>query len=488
MPGGRAVDDDDVPVPAALELLDLAQHDDVVDARRRRGHDVDHPGGRRRLATRPKPCSRRYSSSASGGRDRVARRGRCDAGRRGPACRRARRRARAVRRRRPLGPEPPLPWSCRRLPCPPRWSRARRSDIGTGSTDSGGTFAQTSDRPAQRRGRPRPARAGQWLAGAAPRSEPEHRPRAPVDVLQVSGLFDPIVDRRHRRRHRPSVERRRPGPGAAGEHARRRRRPRRDGGAARAHRRRARCRSASGSARPAPACTGRRPSCSPSPMSPAWRPGRGSATPASRSARTASPSTSARPRPSCAADRSASATPARLDVFNQRTPDEGIPTIVNMVDALDGYERQRRRAGDDRGAWCSTTAPSAGTPRRRSASPSWRCSTSCSTPSPAPPVTYLLFLIGLALLIFEFFTAGVGIAGVVGAGCLVLACYGLADVAGPRLGGRAAHRWRCSRSRRRPGRHPAVLDRRRHRAHDHRQPVVVRAAARRRRCGRRGSR
>ena len=34
----------------------------------------------------------------------------------------------------------------------------------------------------------------------------------------------------------------------------------------------------------------------------------------------------------------------------------------------------------------------------------------------SPAVAYLLLLIGLALLVFEFFTAGVGIAGVVGAG------------------------------------------------------------------------
>lgn len=43
----------------------------------------------------------------------------------------------------------------------------------------------------------------------------------------------------------------------------------------------------------------------------------------------------------------------------------------------------------------------------------------------SPPVAYLLFLIGLGLLVFELFTAGVGIAGVVGAGALVLGCYGL---------------------------------------------------------------
>jgi membrane-bound serine protease (ClpP class) len=44
----------------------------------------------------------------------------------------------------------------------------------------------------------------------------------------------------------------------------------------------------------------------------------------------------------------------------------------------------------------------------------------------SPAVAYLLLTIGLALLIFELFTAGVGVAGVVGAGAFVLSCYGLA--------------------------------------------------------------
>jgi membrane-bound serine protease (ClpP class) len=44
----------------------------------------------------------------------------------------------------------------------------------------------------------------------------------------------------------------------------------------------------------------------------------------------------------------------------------------------------------------------------------------------SPAVAYLLFVIGLALLLFELFTAGVGVAGVVGAGSLILGCYGLA--------------------------------------------------------------
>jgi membrane-bound serine protease (ClpP class) len=41
-------------------------------------------------------------------------------------------------------------------------------------------------------------------------------------------------------------------------------------------------------------------------------------------------------------------------------------------------------------------------------------------------VAYLLFVIGLALMLFELFTAGVGVAGLVGAGAMVLGSYGLA--------------------------------------------------------------
>jgi membrane-bound serine protease (ClpP class) len=44
----------------------------------------------------------------------------------------------------------------------------------------------------------------------------------------------------------------------------------------------------------------------------------------------------------------------------------------------------------------------------------------------SPPVAYLLLVIGASLLVFELFTAGVGVAGMVGAGSLVLAAYGLA--------------------------------------------------------------
>src|SRR5690606_21391566 len=44
----------------------------------------------------------------------------------------------------------------------------------------------------------------------------------------------------------------------------------------------------------------------------------------------------------------------------------------------------------------------------------------------SPSSAYLLHSIGRALLIFELFTAGVGVAGVVGATCCVFGCYGIA--------------------------------------------------------------
>ena len=44
----------------------------------------------------------------------------------------------------------------------------------------------------------------------------------------------------------------------------------------------------------------------------------------------------------------------------------------------------------------------------------------------SPSVAYLLFAVGLALIVLELFTAGIGVAAFTGAGCLLLSCYGLA--------------------------------------------------------------
>jgi membrane-bound serine protease (ClpP class) len=114
-----------------------------------------------------------------------------------------------------------------------------------------------------------------------------------------------------------------------------------------------------------------------------------------------------------------------LNVFKQRIPDRGIATIANMVDALDGFEKG--------GLVLNTTIETVsadGTVQRdtlavvRFAKLSLLDELFHTVAS--PPVTYLLLLIGLALILFEFFTAGIGIAGAVGAGSLILAAHGLA--------------------------------------------------------------
>ncbi len=117
----------------------------------------------------------------------------------------------------------------------------------------------------------------------------------------------------------------------------------------------------------------------------------------------------------------------RLEVFRQRISDEGIPTIVSMVNALDGYE--------EAGAVLETTEEVVlddGTVRRDTTA-TVRFSKlglidQLFHTVASPAVTYLLLLIGMALLVFEFFTAGIGVAGVVGAVCVVLACTGLATL------------------------------------------------------------
>lgn len=114
-----------------------------------------------------------------------------------------------------------------------------------------------------------------------------------------------------------------------------------------------------------------------------------------------------------------------LNVFKQRIPDQGIATIANMVDALDGFEKG--------GLVLNTTIETVsadGTVQRDTLAVVRFTKLSLLDELfhtvASPPVTYLLLLIGLALILFEFFTAGIGIAGAVGAGSLILAAHGLA--------------------------------------------------------------
>ena len=116
-----------------------------------------------------------------------------------------------------------------------------------------------------------------------------------------------------------------------------------------------------------------------------------------------------------------------LGVFDQRVSDEGIATIANMLDALDGYTN-----GDVMLETTIEVVTDEGTVQRNTvAVPRFaklNLLDQLLHTVASPPVAYLLLLIGLALLIFEYFTAGIGVAGVVGAVSLLLAGYGIAEL------------------------------------------------------------
>ncbi len=95
--------------------------------------------------------------------------------------------------------------------------------------------------------------------------------------------------------------------------------------------------------------------------------------------------------------------------------DVAAPVIGDFIVSLDGVESEVVEVGDERRREPVTQVrfgqlPLVGQLMHTVAS---------------PPVAYLLFAIALALLVFELYTAGIGIAGVVGAGCLILGSYGL---------------------------------------------------------------
>ena len=115
-----------------------------------------------------------------------------------------------------------------------------------------------------------------------------------------------------------------------------------------------------------------------------------------------------------------------LNALRLETPDIGVPTIRNMVLAMDGVATDTgllntasEGVNDEGGAELSLTLVKF--------SKLGLLDQLMHTVA-SPPVAYLMLLIGLALLIFEFFTAGVGVAGVVGAACAFFGCYGLAEL------------------------------------------------------------
>ncbi|MSO87699.1 MAG: hypothetical protein EXQ71_09300 [Acidimicrobiia bacterium] len=96
--------------------------------------------------------------------------------------------------------------------------------------------------------------------------------------------------------------------------------------------------------------------------------------------------------------------------------DNAAPTIGAFLLDLDGFETKVVGEGRDRRREPVTQARFAQLP----------LTSQLLHTVASPPVAYLLFLIGLALIIFELFTAGIGVAGMVGASCLLLGSYGLA--------------------------------------------------------------
>ncbi len=113
-----------------------------------------------------------------------------------------------------------------------------------------------------------------------------------------------------------------------------------------------------------------------------------------------------------------------LAVFTE-IQDVGVPTITSMVEVLDGREV------DGRTLETTEEAVTDSGQVRRDTTSTVRFSKLSLLDQlfhtvASPPVAYLLLLAGLALIIFEFFTAGVGVAAVVGATCVVLATSGLA--------------------------------------------------------------
>ena len=111
------------------------------------------------------------------------------------------------------------------------------------------------------------------------------------------------------------------------------------------------------------------------------------------------------------------------EAVERRVVDIAAPTLGDFVVDLDG-----RRVGD-RTLETAEVVPGH-QPRRRPtvevrlAKPGLLARLLHTAASPS--VAYILLVAGLALVVFELYTAGIGVAAVTATGCLVLACYGLA--------------------------------------------------------------
>ncbi len=108
------------------------------------------------------------------------------------------------------------------------------------------------------------------------------------------------------------------------------------------------------------------------------------------------------------------------------TPDEGVPVLKNMLLAMDGLTIKGRALD----TVVETLDADGQITREATTTRFFKLGTGAQFMHTvaSPPLAYLLFAFGLALLVFEFFTAGIGIAGAVGAITTLLGSYGLAEL------------------------------------------------------------
>ena len=176
-----------------------------------------------------------------------------------------------------------------------------------------------------------------------------------------------------------------------------------------------------------------------------------------------------------------------LEVFKQRIDDEGIPTITNMVAAMDGVRGERRRAGHHR----THRARRRFDPLRHRVG---RALLEADTARPAlphrrqparrlPAAAHRARAADLRVLHRRCRHRRRRRCGVHRA-----RLHRPGRAADANVGTRADHAGDDRVRDRRPGGHPAVLDRRRHRVHGDRELVPVRVDPRRLDAARRGSR
>ncbi len=112
-------------------------------------------------------------------------------------------------------------------------------------------------------------------------------------------------------------------------------------------------------------------------------------------------------------------------VLKLDTPDQGVPTVRSMVLAMDGVKLADGTVLDTVAQELNDKGQTQNVSTLVRFSALGLLEELFHTVA-SPPMAFLFFVIGCCLLIFEFFTAGVGVAGLVGAVLAVLGCFGLA--------------------------------------------------------------